>query len=249
VYAPRVLLHACLNGSRKPEEHPAVPVTPEDLAADACRVVEAGAGALHVHPRGPDGAETLEPGACDTTLLAIRKACPGVPVGLSTAAWIEPDPVRRTKVVEWTERPDFVSVNFSEPGVLELCELLGRIGVGIEAGVWNVADAEAFIDSGLARSTLRVLVEPPDLEPAEAVSRAAAIDAVLDHAGVEIRRVHHGYGMATWRVIEAALESGWDVRVGLEDTLQLPDGSPAPGNAELVASAARMARDRGLLPR
>jgi uncharacterized protein (DUF849 family) len=244
-----VLVKACLNGSRKRAEHPALPISPAELAIDAHRAVTAGAGALHVHPRSPDGAETLDPSACDAALLAIRRACPGVPVGLSTAAWIEPDLERRRALItSWTERPDYVSVNFSEPGAVGLCEHLSRLGIGIEAGIWTAADAEVLAASGLARHVVRVLVEPPDPEPASARATADAIGAALDHDGIAAPRVYHGLGMATWPVIELGIEEGWDVRVGLEDTLRLPDGSPAPGNAELVAAVLAMGRRRGRLP-
>src|ERR1700730_6934147 len=40
---PAVLIKACLNGARRPEEHPAIPVSPEQLAAEARRAVLAGA--------------------------------------------------------------------------------------------------------------------------------------------------------------------------------------------------------------
>jgi uncharacterized protein (DUF849 family) len=53
--------------------------------------------------------------------------------------------------------------------------------------------------------------------------------------------------MATWRVIEYALEGAWDVRIGLEDTLVLPDGRQAAGNLDLVRAVMRMAADRHLL--
>ncbi|MGN6634958.1 MAG: 3-keto-5-aminohexanoate cleavage protein [Oryzihumus sp.] len=33
------------------------------------------------------------------------------------------------------------------------------------------------------------------------------------------------------------MRRGLDTRVGLEDTLRLPDGTPAPDNAALVAAA------------
>ena len=243
-----MLIKVCLNGSRKPGDHPALPVTPAELAADAHRAVQAGAGACHAHPRGQDGVETLDPGACDVVALAIRKACPGVPIGFSTAAWIEPDQTDRLELIRgWVERPDFASVNFSDPGVLELCRLLRRLGIGIEAGVWTVADAEALSDSGYSRQLVRVLVEPQDIEPVEAEATAAAISAALDHAGVDAPRLYHGYGMATWRVIEFALDGGWDIRVGLEDTLHLPNATIASGNAELVAVALEMARKIGRL--
>jgi uncharacterized protein (DUF849 family) len=48
-------------------------------------------------------------------------------------------------------------------------------------------------------------------------------------------------------VIEYALEGAWDIRVGLEDTLVMPDGSRAGGNLDLVQAAVRMAADRRLL--
>ena len=48
-------LQACLNGSRTASEHPAVPLTPAALAADARRVYQAGAAAVHVHPRDHAG--------------------------------------------------------------------------------------------------------------------------------------------------------------------------------------------------
>lgn len=59
-----MLLKACLNGARAQAEHPAIPVTLAEIAHEARRAVDAGAGAIHVHPRGPDGRESLEPTAC-----------------------------------------------------------------------------------------------------------------------------------------------------------------------------------------
>ena len=46
---------ACLNGGRTRAEHPAVPHTPAELAADALVVRQAGAFAVHVHPRDDRG--------------------------------------------------------------------------------------------------------------------------------------------------------------------------------------------------
>jgi uncharacterized protein (DUF849 family) len=38
-------------------------------------------------------------------------------------------------------------------------------------------------------------------------------------------------------VLATAVRRGHDIRVGLEDVLELPDGAPAPGNVALVAAA------------
>ncbi|WP_232072526.1 3-keto-5-aminohexanoate cleavage protein [Phytohabitans flavus] len=49
------MLKACLNGSLRRHEHPAVPITPAEVAADAVRCESAGAAAVHVHPRDEEG--------------------------------------------------------------------------------------------------------------------------------------------------------------------------------------------------
>ncbi len=236
-----VLVQACLNGSRRSEEHPALPLSPNAIARDASRVVAAGAASLHIHPRTADGAETLDASACAAVVNAIRDACPGIPVGLTTGLWIAPDPARRLALVEsWDTPPDFVSVNLSEAGVEGLCALLQRRRIGIEAGVWTVDDARVLAELGVADQCLRVLIETRPRESAAAVTEARAIDEALDQAKVHVPRLHHGEGGATWAVIDAALDRGHDVRMGLEDTLQLPDGRPARDNLELVEAAIAM---------
>jgi uncharacterized protein (DUF849 family) len=233
---------ACLNGSRRPGEHPGLPVTAEQLAMAARAAADAGAFAVHVHPRGPDGEQTFDAGPCGEAVAAIRAACPGLPVGLSTAAWIEPDPARRLALIAaWDPRPDFVSVNLHEAGSAELVRALPRLGIGVEAGLWTALAARRLVDDRLATLCLRVLVEPMDAEPHAALVTVAAVDAVLDEAAIGLQRVYHGRDATAWPVLEAMLARRRDVRVGLEDVLTLPDGRPARDNAELVAAALALA--------
>jgi len=77
------MLQAALNGDRA---HPAAPRTPDELAAEARAAVDAGADTLHLHPYDDDGRETLDAAPCAAALLAVRAACPGVPISLSTSA-------------------------------------------------------------------------------------------------------------------------------------------------------------------
>ncbi|RIK39260.1 MAG: hypothetical protein DCC58_15585 [Chloroflexi bacterium] len=58
----------------------------------------------------------------------------------------------------------------------------------------------------------------------------------------------HGAGVATWQVVERAITHGAHVRVGFEDTLELPDGSTAPSNAAQVAGAAALVQHYGYVP-
>jgi uncharacterized protein (DUF849 family) len=237
-----VAVKACLNGTRAPGDHPALPVTATQLAEAAREAAAAGAFAVHLHPRRADGRETLDPAPCGEAVAAIRSACPGLPTGLSTGAWIEPDPDRRlTLALGWDPRPDFVSVNVHEPGAVALMRALAEVGIGVEAGTWTALGARRLIDEDLLPLCLRVLVEPRDPDTAGALATVAAIDAVLDEAGATVRRLYHGRDATVWPVIEAMLARGRDVRVGLEDVLTLPDGRTARDNAELVATAVALA--------
>ena len=238
-----ILVQAALNGGTTRDAHPAVPLTPAELAAAARGAAAAGAGAFHLHPRDESGAQTLEPEHVLAAVAAVRGAT-GLPVGVTTGIWtVDGDVQRRLALVKrWTgqDRPDYASINMNEPGIEELADLLASLGIGIEAGVWTASDARALGASGFSDRLLRVLLEPEGLTSAEAVTSAAAAAAELSRMGIIARQVRHGYDLATWDVLRAAVADGQDIRIGLEDTTVLPDGSPASGNADLVAAAARL---------
>jgi uncharacterized protein (DUF849 family) len=110
-------MKACLNGARSREDHPAVPVTPGELACSAAAAVAAGAEAVHLRPRRADGRESLLSAEVAAAVTAVREACPARPVGVSTGLWITGgDPgARRPAIAAWAglpvaARPDFASV-------------------------------------------------------------------------------------------------------------------------------------------
>ena len=231
-------IQAALNGTRTRAEHRAIPITAAEQATEAHASVAAGATAIHVHVRDDQGNETLAPDSVGATLTSIRAACPGVPVGISTGAWIIPDLRRRLAMMRsWEVLPDFASVNLHEAGAPQVIQFLLDKGVGVEAGIWNAPAARTLIDSGLADHCLRIL-----LEPAEASCNARAnlvqIEAML--SGTTPPRLLHGMGRFTWLLVELAARRRYDTRTGFEDTLRLPDGSIAESNAALIAAARRI---------
>lgn len=239
IHAPP-LVEAAINGGRTRAEHPGVPITPQDQALAAAECVAAGAGAIHLHVRAPDGRESVAAGDVAGALRAIRAAVPGTAVGVSTGAWIVRDPdLRLAAIARWTLLPDFASVNFHEDCARELAELLSSRGVGIEAGISNARGAELLVDSGLPGRCLRGLLEPQEQNSHAALRVVARVEAILDEAGIKIPRLLHGTGPTVWPLIDQAIARGYDTRVGFEDTLALPDGSTARSNAALVAEARR----------
>jgi uncharacterized protein (DUF849 family) len=236
------MLQAALNGDR---DHPALPRTPQELAAEGRAAVAAGALVLHLHPHDGDGRQTLAAEPCAAALRAVRAACPGTPLSLSTSAGIEPDPERRHALIAaWTEAPELVTANQGEDGIVELCGLLFERGIGVEAGLLSLDDAHAFVAAGIAPRCARAMIEPLDASPEVATAHAAAMEAVLADAEIRLEQVHHGDGIASWAVNRRAADRGHGIRTGLEDTPVLPDGRLAAGNGELVAAAAALLSPR-----
>jgi uncharacterized protein (DUF849 family) len=237
-----IRIKACLNGGRPPGSSPAVPVTPAQLAGAARGAVAAGAEAVHLHPRDAGGRESLEAADIGAAVAAVRAACPGTPIGVSTGLWIAGgDPGRRRTQVGWwaglddRQRPDFASVNVGEDGFAELVEVLRRAGIGAEAGVWSTGDA----DRVGAVPIERVLVEIIGGAARDAVPRAAAILDRLDERGITTPRLLHGEEAACWPLVAYAGRRRLPTRIGLEDTLVNPDGTAATDNADLVRRALR----------
>ena len=233
-------LKACLNGGRARGAHPAVPVTPAELARAAALAVAAGAEAVHVHPRGPDGAESLDPADIGAAVAAVRAACPGTPVGVSTGLWITGGDVarRHARVAGWADlppghRPGFASVNVGEDGFAALAAVLAGAGIGVEAGVWSPGDVARLGGVPVDRILIEILQTPA----ADAVAAADRILARLDEAGLTAPRLLHGEEEACWPLVAHAGRLGLPTRIGLEDTLVTDDGRPAADNAELVRRA------------
>lgn len=237
-----MLLVAALNGGRSRADHPGVPVSPGELAVAAGEAFDAGAQAVHFHVRGPDGRESLAVSDVASAVEVLRPL--GVPFGVSTGAWIISDPAERLATIgRWTALPDFASLNFDEDGAAELASLLLGRGLGVEAGVANRLAAERLVGSGLGDRCLRVMFEPREQVLLEALASVAEAEAVLDAAGTRCPRLLHGVDATAWTLLEAARARGYASRIGIEDTLTLPDGQLA-SNGELV----RVARSRLAAP-
>ncbi|GHH18563.1 3-keto-5-aminohexanoate cleavage protein [Streptomyces lanatus] len=243
------MIQVCLNGPRGAGDGAVVPLSPQALADAAAEAVAAGATDIHVHPKTPCGQDSLSPRVLAPTLEAIR-ARVSVPVGVTTGAWAEPDPRARLmgvppresvrawgSVRSWTVLPDHASVNWHEPGAEDLAAALLERGVGVEAGIWSGTEGAArFAVSPLGPRVLRVLAEVTDTaaETAEATARA-----LLTALGPAFGRpvLLHGEDGGAWPVLRLAGRLGLATRIGLEDTLLLPDGEQALSNAQLVTEA------------
>lgn len=231
------MLQVCLNGPRGAVDGAVVPLTPEVMGESAAWAVAAGAMDVHVHPKSPCGEDSLSPKVLAPTLEAIRGRV-SVPVGVTTGAWAEPEPeARLARVRSWAQLPalpDHASVNWHEEGAEEIAAALIELGVGVEAGIWSGTDGAArFAVSPLGPRVLRVLAEVTDTSADTAEDTAHALLSGLGSAhGRPV--LLHGEDGSAWPVLRLAGRLGLATRIGLEDTLLLPDGQRAASNAQLV---------------
>ena len=235
---PTIYVKACINGARTPDQHPDLPVTPAQLAAAAVAAHEAGAKAVHMHPKTADGKDSLEPDVVAAAVDAVRAAAPGLPLGVTTGFWALPDAdARRAAVEAWTVLPDFASLNWHEPGSPELAEVLLGKGLGVEIGIFHAEAAASWAASPMAQHCMRVMIE---LQGHEDVAVADDLLAKVHAAGSPAPVLLHGLDESCWPLLEHAGVCGVQTRIGMEDTLKLPDGSVAPDNAALVSAALQL---------
>ena len=217
------MLKACLNGGRGREAHPAVPLTPAELAADAVRCAALGVAAVHVHPRDEAGVESLRPAVIADALTAIRAARPGLPVGVSTGAgscrirppgWPPSGPGRccptsprstRTSPAPRRSRPLCTSVVCSSrPGSGRSTRSRRTGGGGCRpGGSWSSAWPRT------CRSRW----------PTPRISRRSRRAAGRPGSRSRSPVLLHAEGPATWPVLAEAVRRGLHTRIGLEDTL------------------------------
>jgi uncharacterized protein (DUF849 family) len=236
--SPKTYVKACINGARTPEAHPNLPVSPAQLAAEALAAHQAGAKAVHMHPKTADGVDSLLPQHVDAAVAAVRHTAPGLPLGVTTGYWALPDADARLRAVDgWAALPDFASVNWHEPGAEDLARLLLSKGLGVEAGIFHTEAAESWAASEIAEHCMRVMIElPPEADVATADDLFSQVMAADSAAPVLL----HGLDESCWPLLEHAGVRGVQARIGLEDTLRLPDGSIATDNAALVSAAVQL---------
>ena len=86
-----------------------------------------------------------------------------------------------------------------------------------------------------------MLIEPQEQELERALENVNAIEQLVAPWLARLSCVPpillHGTEATVWPMMDEAIVRGYGIRVGLEDTLVMPDGRMARNNPELVAEA------------
>lgn len=230
-------IQVSLNGALLAEAHPDLDLSLGALVEDAVACARHGVRDFHVHPRAQDGREALTADVVAHWLRKLRLRLPDGTLSVSTGAWIGPIEQRVHAIHRWTEKPEFASVNFHEEGAESIADALIDSGVGVEAGVWHPTGAERFLRYGKRAQCRRLLIEMPDAQMPEVMVTLTDVLNLLCDTMPGHNVILHGEGQSAWPMLMFARAKGMATRIGLEDTLRLPDGRFAMSNAELLSSA------------
>lgn len=271
---PAVVTCALTGVLTDPAQHP-VPVTPEQMAAEAKAAWDAGATVVHLHYRrqepGLGRLPSWEPAVARAIADAIRDRCPQLLINSSTG--VVGDDLSGPFAVLEAIRPEIAALNagslnylkvrsdgrwawepmlFDNPvsKVSRFLEKMHELGV--------VPECECF-DTGIVRSVAMyrqagLLRDPIHVSFVMGVESGMPADPrwlplLIEHLPAGARWQTIGIGRReVWDLHRRAAELGGDVRTGLEDTFYLPDGARASSNGALVEALVKLVREAGREP-
>jgi 3-dehydrocarnitine:acetyl-CoA trimethylamine transferase len=251
-------------------KHPAIPVTPTQIASSALEAAEAGAAIVHLHVRDPQsGKPSTEFELYRETVERIRAANGDVIVNLTTGPGARFIPSKDnpavggpgTSLMTPAARVDHVvklkpeicsldiaTMNFGEFAFVNIPEHIRTMARAIaEAGV--LPELEAF-DVGHLRLALHLLetsaIKPPVFfqiclgVPWGAPATSETMTFMRAMLPKDCAWTGFGIGPQQFPMVAQSVLLGGHARVGLEDNLYLERGVLAPSNAALVEKAVKI---------
>jgi len=264
----KIIISAALTGAATNRSHcPHIPYTPEEIAEEAKRAVDAGASIVHIHAREDDGTPSWRTEVFESIQQEVRKRCPDVIINYSTGA-IGLTVAERIAHLPAT-MPEMAAFNmgsmnyaiFSKKhkkffwnGVFEnsFDTMMAVVKSMNENGI--CPEMECF-DTGHIRNAepLRELGLIPDNACYSLVMGVlGGIPATPENLLHQIKQVPEGsmwqaivISRKQWRLNALAAMMGGNIRVGLEDNFYLPNNEMATSNGALVEKAVALAEMMG----
>jgi 3-keto-5-aminohexanoate cleavage enzyme len=235
--------------------NPNLPITADEIAADVRRCADAGAVIFHVHARDKKQKPTLDIEVFMANARRIKKTAPEVVIQLSTGARAGKEWEARANPVRLLpEMASFTTGSNNLPGIIyenspQFIEFLA--GVFKETGV--KPEIEVF-ETGMISNAVYLqskgFIEPPmhfDFvlgAPGSMPGTVKNLVFLSESIPAGATWTVAGIGKAEIPLAAAAIAMGGHVRVGLEDNLYMPDGSPA-SNPRLVEKVVAIAKEIG----
>ncbi len=254
-----------------PAQHP-VPVTPAEMATAAKEAYDAGASVMHVHFRmqepGMGHLPSWQPEVAATICSAIRDACPGVIINMTTG--VMGNDISGPEACMREVKPEVAACNagslnylktrrdgswawppmlFDNPvsKVEKFLKVMNDTGSKPEFECFDVGivrSIQLFQNAGLAPKN-------PEVNLVMGVASGMPVDGRLlellseyvpDDAVWQTTLIGR---QEIWPVHRRAAELGGMLRTGVEDTFYMPNGEKCRGNGDLIEALVATAREAG----
>jgi uncharacterized protein (DUF849 family) len=244
-WVPLILTVAPTGAYKTRQDHHALPITPAELADTAARCLDAGAAMIHLHVRDADGRHSLDPGAYQDAINAVRAAVgERLVIQITSEAGKRYVPEQQMAAVR-AVKPEAVSLAVrelapdaqSESHAAAFFHWLEKEHVVPQYILFSEQDVARYQDlanrdviPGTPHWLLFVLgkySKEPDSTPQALLPYIACHDNTVPWAVCAFGHLEHACG-----VCAACL--GGHVRVGFENNVLLPDRSVAADNAALI---------------
>jgi 3-keto-5-aminohexanoate cleavage enzyme len=254
-----LIINAAITGMvPMPADNPSLPVTVEQIVAEARRCANAGASILHIHAREEDGTPTWRAEIYQEIIRGIRSNCPGLLISASTSGRLWPEFEKRSAVLDC--RPDLGSLtpgsmNFpSQPSVnspqtiRDLAEAMKKRGIVPELEFFEIGMIDFVRDHLAAKGIIQPPIYANLLLGSLGTMSASARNLVhmVDALPAGTVWAAAGIGRFQLPINNLAIAMGGHVRTGLEDNLWMNPAKTDPAsNVRLIERVVRVAEAMG----
>ena len=253
---PLIIAVAPTGAYKSPADHPALPVSAQQIAHTAAACANEGASMLHLHVRDANGAHSLDADTYRHAIDAVRNALGDrLLIQVTTeAAGRFLAPAQMALVREL--RPDCVSLAIrelvpdaaSESAAAEFFAWVCEAGIIPQFILYSAAELRRYQtlrEGGVIPALALPLLFVLGRYSAGQTSDPRALLPFLDELSHEAPWMVCAFGAGEHRCAATAAALGGHVRVGFENNLLLKDGSPAGSNADLVMQVRELAAALG----
>ena len=252
---PAILTAAICGAETTRAQTPYLPITADELAAEAEKCARAGAAVIHLHVRRDDGTPTQDGALFGKAIRAIRARC-DVIVQTSTGGAVGMTADERAQPLDCNPEMATLnagSLNFGDDVFLNPFPMVREFARRMrERGI--VPELECY-DAGHVESCLALANEGAIELPAHfdfVLGVRGGLGASEENLRFLVAKLPPGssfsvagIGRHQLPMAEMSLRLGGHARCGLEDNIYLSKGVLAKGSFELVARLAEMARAAG----
>ncbi len=248
------------NGARLGKaDHPAIPVTLDEITQTARDCHTAGAGGLHLHLRDAQGKHILDAGLYREAIAELGHAVPDMAIQITTEA-VGLYSSDHQRSVALSSGAKLVSTSIREvmtdtdvTTAVRFFQAARDAGISVQYILYDLEDLE------LLRTVMpRDMFRPPELQVLFVLGRystnrdssPADLEPFLtwkDNNNWPADWAVCAFGKGETACLEAAFARGGKMRVGFENSVWCRDGSRARNNAQRVREMAELFHDQGVV--